>query len=77
MNVIVIVLFFIAAFHFCLYYCNMDVFTWAKKGIGIEKDNDKDNDKEKGVESEKESLAQSKEILEKHLKELKQYSTHG
>ena len=67
MNVIVIVLFFIAAFHFCLYYCNMDVFTWAKKGIGIEK--------EKGVE--KESLALSKEILEKHLKELKQYSTHG
>ena len=59
MNILVIVLFLIASFHFCLYYCNMDFF---KK-------------KESTVD-----LSESKEMLENHLKELKQYisiSTYG
>jgi hypothetical protein len=66
MNILVIVLFLIAAFHFCLYYCNMDFFTLIKK-----KDAETSNDKEFI------DLSETKEILEKHLKELKQYNTHG
>ena len=59
MNILVIVLFLIASFHFCLYYCNMDFFK--KKECTVD-------------------LSECKETLEKHLKELKQYTsinTHG
>jgi len=86
MNVLAIVLFFIAAFHFCLYYCNMDVFTWAKgrnieSGSELESGSESLKDKESESKSEKDkdflALSESKEILEKHLKELKQYNTHG
>ena len=69
MNILIVVLFLIAVFHFCLYYCNMDVFTLMK---------------EKGKEKEKKEketvvvdLSETKENLEKHLKELRQYNTHG
>lgn len=62
MNILVIVLFLIAAFHFCLYYCNMDVFSVGKK-VSVPVDYG--------------ALSESKELLEKHLKELKQYSSHG
>lgn len=74
------VLFFIAAFHFCLYYCNIDVFTLIK---GKDKDKDKDTVKEREKDTVKErevvpvDLSETKENLEKHLKELKQYNTHG
>ena len=68
MNILMIVLFLIGAFHFCLYYCNMDVFTLIKG---------KENVKEITKETVPVDLSETKEILEKHLKELKQYNTHG
>jgi hypothetical protein len=60
MNILLVVLFLIAAFHLCLYYCNMDFFT-TKVSTKVTL----------------EDLTDTKEILEKHLKELKQYNTHG
>ena len=63
MKILWIILFLIAAFHFCLYYCNID-FSREKTPVELN-----------SVE-----LNQSKEVLEGHLKELKQFSsinTHG
>jgi hypothetical protein len=69
MNGIFVILFIVAAFHLCLYYCNLDFFT--KKtpvtpavSVGLDP-----------VE-----LSETKEKLEKHLNELKQVSNitaHG
>jgi len=69
MNFLWIVLFLIAAFHFCLYYCNVDLFTKKQEPVPVDVDL-----------KLKLKLSESKEILEKHLKELKQFSsinTHG
>ena len=38
---------------------------------------EKEKEKEKDKDSYSSDLSESKEILEKHLKELKQYNTHG
>ncbi len=61
MNYILIVLFLIAAFHLCLYYCNIDFFP-KKEVVGSDS------------ESDPIDLSETKETLERQLKELKQYS---
>jgi hypothetical protein len=58
MNYIAIILFLIAAFHFCIYYCNIDLFP-----------------KKPSIEMDFSGLTETKENLEKQLKELKQYSS--
>jgi hypothetical protein len=53
------------------------------KGKAVEKTNENENENVNVKEidpvpiSYSSELSESKEILEKHLKELKQYSTHG
>lgn len=66
MNGILLILLFVAAFHFCLYYCNIDFFS---KKTPVEP-----------IGLDPEALSETKDKLEKHLNELKQVSSitaHG
>lgn len=80
MNGVIIVLFLVAVFHFCLYYCNMDFFP--KKNI-VEPSLTQGSTLGPKIDSEtleSSGILKSKEMLEKHLNELKQYSSitaHG
>lgn len=68
MNGVILILFLVAAFHFCLYYCNIDFFTKKTAPVEIRQVIDPAE------------LDETKETLEKHLNELKQISTittHG
>ena len=63
------ILFIVAAFHFCLYYCNMDVFTKKTTPVPVQ-----------SIGLDPVELSDTKEKLEKHLNELKQVSSitaHG
>jgi len=68
MKGIIMILLIVAAFHFCLYYCNIDFFS--KKATPLPE----------SVGLDPVELSGTKEKLEKHLNELKQVSSitaHG
>ena len=78
MNGVLVILFVVAAFHFCLYYCNMDFFT--KKPNPNPETVTLNPFGSDPVGLDPAELAKTKENLEKHLNELKQVSSitaHG
>jgi len=78
MNGVLVILFIVAAFHFCLYYCNMDFFT-KKTPIASGSVNINPFGSEP-IRPDPVDLSETKDKLEKHLNELKQVSSitaHG
>jgi hypothetical protein len=73
MNGVLLILFLVAAFHFCLYYCNIDFFNKTPKPKQVEHVIQLDP-------ADSVHLSDTKDKLEKHLNELKQVSSitaHG
>jgi len=77
MKPLFVILFLIALFHLCVYYCNIDLYVY----LFPKKIEPEETLKETLVDPElKSELTESKIQLEKHLNELKQYDSlnkHG
>ena len=78
MRLLFVVLFSIALFHLCLYYCNVDLYSNVPEKIRdtFLKSDTPNTFSESLAASEFKELSDTKEEMEKYLNELKQYDTH-
>jgi hypothetical protein len=77
MRLLFVVLFSIALFHLCLYYCNVDLYSNVpEKFRDTFLKRDTMDISETLAVSEFKELSETKEEMEKYLNELKQYDTH-